>query len=269
MPAHQNEPTTAAPTRAEGSRAGAATMAYGGVAYALLLVVFLYAIGWVEGLVVPRNIDEGPTASTTVAVLIDLGLLSLFAVQHSVMARPAFKRRWTRLVPPAAERSTYVLCATAALALVMWQWRPIPDVVWAFDPMSARTAVYALSLGGWALVLTATFAIDHLDLFGLRQAFRRRDDGSVTPEFRTPALYRLVRHPLYLGFVIAFWAAPTMTVGRLLFAAVTTAYILAAIRFEEHDLITSFGDRYRTYRRRVPMLVPVPRPSHARVQRSA
>ncbi|WP_372466004.1 methanethiol S-methyltransferase [Nocardia spumae] len=233
--------------------------AYGVVAYVLFLVVFLYAIGWVEGLVVPRDINEGPEASTAVAIVVDLVLLSIFAVQHSVMARPAFKRVWTRIVPEPIERSTYVLAATAALALIMWLWRPLPAEIWHVSATPARVVLYAISLAGWALVLIATFAIDHFDLFGVRQVLRNlAGKPAAAPDFRTPGLYRTVRHPLYLGFVIAFWAAPTMTAGRLLFAAVTTGYILTAIRFEEHDLIGVFGDRYRTYRRQVPMLVPHP-----------
>ncbi|TSE01705.1 isoprenylcysteine carboxylmethyltransferase family protein [Skermania sp. ID1734] len=233
---------------------------YGSLVYLLFLATLLYSIGWVEGLVVPRTIDSGHEASTAVAIVIDLALLSVFAVQHSVMARPAFKRRWTRVIPPPMERSTYVLCATAALALVMWQWRPLTGIVWEVDATPARIAIYTLSLAGWALALIATLAIDHLDLFGLRQVFRYRAGKSPSPiDFRTPTLYRMVRHPLYLGFLIAFWAAPTMTDGRLLFAAVVTGYVLVAVRFEEHDLVTAFGDRYRQYRRQVPMLVPHPR----------
>ncbi|WP_153342620.1 methanethiol S-methyltransferase [Nocardia aurantia] len=235
------------------------TVIYGTAVYVLFLVVFLYAIGWVEGLVVPRTIDEGPAASTRAAVAIDVLLLTVFALQHSVMARPVFKRRWTRIVPAPAERSTYVLCASAALALVMWQWRPIPEVIWDVSAGPARITVYAVSFAGWALALTATFAIDHAALFGLRQVFGyRAGTWPAATEFRTPALYRTVRHPLYLGFLIAFWAAPTMTGGRLLFAALTTAYILAAVPFEEHDLVAEFGNRYRVYRHRVPALVPFP-----------
>ncbi|MEE2034111.1 methanethiol S-methyltransferase [Rhodococcus chondri] len=230
---------------------------YGLIAYALFLLVFLYAIGWVERLVVPRTIDEGSRTPAGIAVFVNLALLSLFAVQHSVMARPWFKKRWTRIVPAAIERSTYVLLATAALALVMWQWRPLPQQIWDVQAPALRVALYAVSLAGFGLVLTSTYAIDHFDLFGLRQVFRNLR-GQRPPEtaFRTPWLYRIVRHPLYLGFVVAFWVTPTMTVGHLLFAAVTTAYIVVAVQFEEHDLIATFGDRYRSYRARVPMLVP-------------
>ncbi|WP_068165501.1 methanethiol S-methyltransferase [Rhodococcus phenolicus] len=231
--------------------------AYGMLAYAAFAVVFLYAIGWVEGLVVPRTIDDGPTAPATVAVLVDLALLSIFAVQHSVMARPWFKRRWTRLVPPPIERATYVLFATAALALVMWQWRPLPQQVWDVETTWVRIALCVVSLGGFALVLASTFAIDHFDLFGVRQVLRNQlGKPAATAEFLTPRLYRIVRHPLYAGFLIAFWVAPTMSAGGLLFAVVTTGYVLVAVQFEEHDLIDTFGDRYRTYRTQVPMLVP-------------
>jgi protein-S-isoprenylcysteine O-methyltransferase Ste14 len=231
--------------------------AYGMVVYAIFLIVFVYAIGWVEGLVVPHTIDDGPGAPVVVAVVIDLALLTVFAMQHSVMARPWFKRRWTRIVPQPMERSTYVLFATAALALLMWQWRPLPEQIWNVETTWVRIALYAVSLGGWALVLAATFAIDHFDLFGLRQVLRNQSGKSALPsDFRTPMLYRVIRHPLYAGFVIAFWVAPTMSWGRLLFAVGTTGFILVAVRFEEHDLVDTFGDDYRTYRSRVPMLVP-------------
>jgi methanethiol S-methyltransferase len=230
---------------------------HGVIAYTLFLLVFLYAIGWVERLLVPRTIDEGPRAPAAVAVLVNLALLSLFAAQHSVMARPWFKKRWTRIVPAAIERSTYVLLATGALALLMWQWRPLPQQIWDVELPALRVALYAVSLGGFGLVLASTFAIDHFDLFGLRQVIRnQRGQQPAQADFRTPWLYRMVRHPLYLGFIIAFWVAPTMTVGHLMFAVVTTAYIVVAVQFEEHDLIGAFGDRYRSYRTRVPMLVP-------------
>ncbi|MCQ4122548.1 methanethiol S-methyltransferase [Rhodococcus tibetensis] len=230
---------------------------YGVVVYATFLVVFLYAIGWVEGLVVPDTINDGPDAPVAIAVVIDVALLTVFAMQHSVMARPWFKKRWTRIVPQSMERSTYVLFATAALALLMWQWRPLPGHIWNVEVTWVRVALYAVSLGGWALVLAATFAIDHFDLFGLRQVLRNQSGKSALPSrFRTPMLYRVIRHPLYAGFVIAFWVAPTMTWGRLLFAVGTTGFILVAVRFEEHDLVDTFGDDYRTYRSRVPMLVP-------------
>jgi protein-S-isoprenylcysteine O-methyltransferase Ste14 len=231
--------------------------AYGALVYLVFLLVFVYAILFVEGLLVPKGIDDGIVASTVAAIVINLVLLTLFALQHSVMARPAFKRWWTQFVPWPIERSTYVLFATAFLALLLWQWRPLPDIVWQVDNPGGRIALYALSFFGWGVLLLSTFLIDHFDLFGLRQVLRhQRGAEAHAPHFQTPMLYRLVRHPLYLGFIIAFWAAPTMTVGHLLFAAVTTAYIVVAIQFEEHDLITLFGERYREYRHKVPMLIP-------------
>ena len=223
-------------------------LAYRLLAYAVFLAVFAYFVGWVEGLVVPRGIDDGTShGPVLIAALVDVALLSVFALQHSVMARPSFKRRWTRIVPKQAERSTYVVLATATLALVMWQWRPIPEPVWELGSPAARLAVYAVSFGGWALVLASTFAIDHFHLFGLRER---------EPGFAEPLLYRVVRHPLYLGFLVAFWAAPTMSWGRLLFAAAMTGYVLVAVRLEERDLVAALGDRYGAYRARTPMLVP-------------
>lgn len=251
----------ACPLRGEAQPVGrgrtTAMAAYGIVVYVTFLAVLIYFIGWVEGLVVSRTIDEGLAASFTTAMLVDLAVLSVFAVQHSAMARPAFKRWWTRAVPAPVERSTYVLFATAALALVMSQWRPLPDEIWDVEPTALRAAIYAVSFVGWGMVLLSTFLIDHFDLFGLRQVLRHRASKSATDSaFVTPLLYRVVRHPLYLGFLIAFWAAPSMTRGRLLFAGVLSAYVLVAIRIEEHDLVESFGDRYRTYRRQTPMLIP-------------
>lgn len=231
--------------------------AYGFVVYAVFLVSFVYLIGFVEGLGVPKAIDDGPVTAAWSAVAIDLALLVVFAVQHSVMARPAFKRWWTRYVPRPIERTTYVALASAALALLLWQWRPLPTVVWEISSQPWRGILYGASFGGWGLVLVSTFLIDHFHLFGLRQVLdHRRGSEPAGPEFRTPSLYRHVRHPLMLGFLIAFWVAPTMTVGRILFAAGTTAYILIALRYEEHDLVAHFGDRYRRYRQRVPMLIP-------------
>lgn len=232
-------------------------MAYGVVVYLLFLLTFLYAIGFVEGLVVSKTIDDGPETTVGVAVGINLVLLTVFALQHSVMARPTFKRWWTRFVPRAVERTTYVLFATAALALLLWQWRPLPEVVWHVEAQPWRGLLYGVSFGGWGLLLAATFAIDHFHLFGLQQVTRHvRGESQTAPSFRTPLLYRLVRHPLMLGFLIAFWSAPTMTVGHLLFAAATTGYILVALQLEERDLEASLGDPYRRYRQQVPMLVP-------------
>lgn len=232
---------------------------YGSVVYLLFLGTFLYTIGFVEGAVVSKSIDTGAPGATGTAVLINLLLLSAFALQHSVMARPAFKRRWTRIVPKPVERSTFVLCASAVLALLMWQWRPIPDVVWTVSGAGA-IVLTALSRAGWGLVLLSTFLIDHFDLFGLKQVARHfRGREYVPPRFDTPGFYKLVRHPLYLGFILAFWAAPAMSAGHLLFAAVTTAWMLVAIPLEERDLVAHHGAPYREYRERVRMLIPLPR----------
>jgi methanethiol S-methyltransferase len=232
---------------------------YGVASYLLFFFTFLYAIGFVTGLVVPKTIDTGTVVPLTEALIVNLLLMSLFAVQHSVMARPGFKRWWTQFVPKPIERSTYVLFATLALILLLWQWRPIPVVVWeTTDPM-AVVALTGLSLVGWFLVLTSTFMINHFELFGLHQVVNNlagRHMGEA--RFKTPMLYRLVRHPIYLGFIIAFWAAPVMTAGHFLFAAVTTAYIFVGIMLEEHDLVDQFGDEYRHYRERVGMLLPKP-----------
>lgn len=229
---------------------------YGLVAYVLFLVVFVYAIGFVADVGVPRGID-GPLEGPLVAALgIDLLLLTIFAVQHSVMARRGFKAMWTRIVPEAVERSTYVLAASLCLALLFWQWRPLGGVVWRVDAAAARAALHLLSAFGWLTVLATTFLINHFELFGLAQVWRHfRGTRPAAPAFMMPGPYRRVRHPLYLGFLIAFWAAPTMTATHLLFAAVTTAYILVAIQFEERDLIVAHPE-YAAYRRRVPMLVP-------------
>ena len=234
--------------------------AYGIACYALFLAVFVYLIGFVGDLVVPRSIDSGAPAPLGEALVVNVLLLSLFSVQHSVMARGWFKRWWTRLVPRPVERSTYVLAATAVLALLMWQWRPMPSPVWTVESPAAVMLLHAVFWAGWATVLLSTFLIDHFALFGLRQVWSHlRGREMEAPRFQTPSLYRVVRHPLYLGFLMAFWAAPRMTVGRLLFAGVWTAWILLAIRLEERDLVAFHGDRYREYRRRVSMLLPLPR----------
>jgi len=229
---------------------------YGVVCYAFFFVVFLYAIGFVENLVVPKAIDTGEAGALVPTLLIDAALLGVFAIQHSVMARPAFKAWWTKIVPAPVELSTYVLFASAALVLVFWQWRPLPQVLWSLQG-GAATAVLTISLVGFLIVLTSTFLINHFDLFGLRQVHAYATGKEIPPpEFTTPLFYRFVRHPLYLGFIIAFWAAPVMTVGHLLFAGATTAYMLIAIQLEEHDLIGIFGDRYRLYRQQAGMLWP-------------
>jgi protein-S-isoprenylcysteine O-methyltransferase Ste14 len=239
------------------------TFIYGLVAYAFFLVTFLYAIGFVTGLVVPKTIDGGAVVPVAEALIVNLVLLSLFAVQHSVMARPAFKRWWTKIIPPAAERPTYVLLATLALAAILAHWRPMPEIVWRVTDPTIAAGLLGLSLFGWMMVLLATFMISHFELFGLRQVIMNLLGRKMPPaEFKTPGLYKLVRHPIYLGFVIAFWAAPVMTVGHLLFAAVTTAYIFVGIFLEERDLIETFGDEYRLYRARVSMLIPFMRKSN-------
>ena len=223
--------------------------------------MFLYSIGFVGDLAVPHSVDRGPGATTLTAGLINVALLGLFAVQHSVMARPAFKRWWTRFVPAPVERSTYVLLASAALAALFWQWRPLPAVVWEVSWPPGRSLLWGLFWVGWATVLVSTFLINHFDLFGLRQVYLAwRGDAYTTPRFRTLMFYRVVRHPLMLGFLVAFWAIPTMTTGHLLFAAATTAYILLAIQLEERDLSADLGEPYRDYRNRVPMLIPGLRP---------
>ncbi|MGH6788078.1 MAG: methanethiol S-methyltransferase [Pseudolabrys sp.] len=230
---------------------------YGIASYLFFFVTFLYAIGFVTGLVVPKTIDTGTVVPMTEALVVNVLLMSLFAIQHSVMARRQFKEWWTRFVPKPIERSTYVLFATAALALLLWQWRPMPAVVWHVANPNVAAGLLALSFFGWFLVLLSTFLINHFELFGLHQVFNNIA-GRTMPamRFKTPALYKLVRHPIYLGFIIAFWAAPTMTMGHALFAAVTTAYIFVGILLEERDLVELFGDDYRRYRKRVGMLLP-------------
>jgi methanethiol S-methyltransferase len=232
------------------------TLGYGAVCYVVFLVVFVYMIGFVGGLT-PRSVDNAIGAPIGQAVVIDLVLLSLFAVQHSVMARPAFKRWWTRIVPKPLERSTYVLLASLVLALLAWQWRELPTIVWHVTWEPARLIIWAVFWLGWGIVLASTFMINHFDLFGMRQVlavWRRRLLPDI--DFQTRLLYRVVRHPLNLGFIVAFWAAPTMTAGRLLFAVVTTCWIVLAMHLEERDLLAGIGARYAAYRQSVPMIIP-------------
>ena len=219
---------------------------YGLVAYVAFAATIVYAIGFVTGLVVPKTIDSGPAGPPMQAIIINLLLMSLFAVQHSVMARPQFKKWWTRVVPVAVERSTFVLFSSLALVLLFWQWQPIPAVVWEVTNPQVAASLLGLSLFGWVLVFISTFLINHFELFGLHQVANNLA-GKPMPavRFKTPLLYNLVRHPIYLGFIIFFWATPLMTAGHLLFAAVTTAYIFVGIALEEHDLMAVFGDEYR------------------------
>jgi methanethiol S-methyltransferase len=230
---------------------------FGAVAYLTFLFTILYAIGFVSDLVVPKAIDTGTKSPIFEALAVNLALMSLFAVQHSVMARKGFKQWWTQFIPKPVERSTYVLCASLALLLLFWQWRPMPAVVWHIEEPEMAAAIAILSFIGWVIVFISTFLINHFELFGLHQVANNLTGRQMpTPIFRTPFFYKFVRHPIYLGFIIAFWAAPVMSVGHLLFAAVTTAYIFVGILLEERDLIDMFGDEYCRYKQRVSMLLP-------------
>jgi protein-S-isoprenylcysteine O-methyltransferase Ste14 len=234
-----------------------AILVYGLASYLLFLGVFVYGMGFIGGYATPTSLDAAPTRSLGRALAIDLGLLSLFALQHSGMARPAFKRWWTRFVPESAERSTYVLLSSVAMVALYTLWQPMGGNIWSVDSALGREAVLSLYLFGWLLLLYATFLIDHFDLFGLAQVWRQfRGKTHIPPQFHTPSLYRLVRHPLYVGWLIIFWAAPVMTTAHLIFALVTTVYILLAIQLEERDLVRAFGDDYVRYRSRTGMLLP-------------
>ena len=230
---------------------------YGVLCYAVFFATFLYACGFVGGFLTPTTLDGAPLVPLWQALLVDLLLLGLFAVQHSVMARPAFKRWWTRLVPQPIERSTYVLASSLALIALFAFWQPLGGVVWNLEHPAGQALMYALFAFGWGLVLVTTFLIHHFDLFGLRQVWLHLRGREYTPlRFVTPGPYRLVRHPLYVGWLFAFWATPTMTAAHLLFAIATTAYILIAIQLEERDLADAHGHAYDDYRHRVPMLIP-------------
>ena len=230
---------------------------YGIVCYLVFLGTFLYAIGFVGNLLVPKTIDSQPEVPLLTAILVDASLLLLFALQHSIMARPAFKRWWTRIIPEHLERSTYVVLASLCLILMMWQWQPVGGIIWSVENETIKNLLLVSFLSGWLMVLASTFLINHFDLFGLRQVWLHFTGKPYTQlPFRIPFLYRLVRHPLYLGFIIAFWSAPVMTTAHFLFAVLTTGYILTAIQLEEKDLVGVFGDKYRAYRKWVPMIIP-------------
>lgn len=241
--------------------------AFGVLNYLGFLGVAVYCMGFLGNVVVPRSIDAAAEGSRATAGVINLMLVLVFALQHTVMARPTFKQWWKRLVPEPAERSTYVLFSNLAMILLFWQWRPMGGVVWHVTATAGQVALYALFVAGWLIVLSSTFLIDHFDLFGLRQAWMYLKGKPYTHlEFKTPGPYKLVRHPLYVGWIMVFWAAPTMSVSRLVFALGMTVYILVAIRFEERNLVDYHGERYAAYRKQVPMLIPCVRGASSRTQ---
>jgi protein-S-isoprenylcysteine O-methyltransferase Ste14 len=240
---------------------------YGVACYGIFFITFLYLIGFMGNLLVPRSIDVGPAAATSTALIINVCLIALFGVQHSVMARPGFKEIWTRIVPKSIERSTYVLLTSVVLILLYWQWRPLTGIVWQADSALVQGMHWMIFFGGISLVLLSTFVIDHFDLFGLRQVWLNfRQKSYSHPGFRVTFFYKFVRHPLYVGWILFFWGAPTMTVGHLLMAVGMTGYMLIAIRYEERDLVRFLGDDYANYRDKVPMLIPKFGKSHETVK---
>ena len=231
--------------------------AFGVVCYGIFFLTFLYLIGFLSNLVVPKTIDIGPPAGFATSLIINVGLIALFGLQHTIMARPAFKEKWTRFVPRHVERSTYVLLSSLLLILLFWQWRPMTTVIWSVESSLGSAILWAVFFGGILLVLAATFVIDHFDLFGLRQVWLKLVDRPYTHlPFSVTWFYKFVRHPLYVGWIMSFWGGPVMTLGHLVFAVGMTGYILIAVRYEERDLVKYFGDDYARYREEVPMLIP-------------
>ncbi|MCC6677573.1 MAG: isoprenylcysteine carboxylmethyltransferase family protein [Phycisphaerales bacterium] len=252
--------TASLPVTSSNPLARAATLAYGLTAYAGFFISITYAIGFLGNWLVPKSIDTGAAGPVLPSLLINAALLMVFVLQHTIMARPAFKRWFTRFVPRSIERSTFVLAASAALGLIFWQWRPAPQVIWSTDVPALRIALNAVSISGWAIVFLASFMVSHFDLFGLRQTWLRFRDQPYRPVgFRLVGLYKLVRHPLMLGFIIAIWATPSLTIGHLFFAVMVSLYIAMGVWFEERDLVAEHGENYLKYRRSVRALIPLPK----------